>query len=41
VVEVDGERINVDPDRVYVLLNKPRGVVTTADDPQGRRPWST
>jgi 23S rRNA pseudouridine2605 synthase len=36
VVEVDGERINVDPDRVYVLLNKPQGVVTTADDPEGR-----
>jgi 23S rRNA pseudouridine2605 synthase len=36
-VEVDGERINVDPDRVYVLLNKPRGVVTTADDPHGRQ----
>jgi 23S rRNA pseudouridine2605 synthase len=36
VVELDGERVNVDPDRVYVLLNKPRGVVTTADDPQGR-----
>jgi 23S rRNA pseudouridine2605 synthase len=36
VVALDGERVNVDPDRVYVLLNKPRGVVTTADDPQGR-----
>jgi 23S rRNA pseudouridine2605 synthase len=36
VVEVDGERVNVDPERVYVLLNKPRGVVTTADDPHGR-----
>lgn len=36
VVEVDGERINVDPDRVYVMLNKPRGVITTADDPEGR-----
>ncbi len=36
VVLVDGERINIDPDRVYVLLNKPRGVVTTADDPEGR-----
>lgn len=36
VVMVDGERINVDPERVYVLLNKPRGVVTTVDDPQGR-----
>jgi 23S rRNA pseudouridine2605 synthase len=37
VVHLDGERVNVDPRRVYVLLNKPRGVVTTADDPQGRR----
>ena len=36
LVLVDGEQINVDPDRVHVLLNKPRGVVTTADDPQGR-----
>lgn len=36
VVAVDGERVNVDPDRVYVMLNKPQGVVTTADDPEGR-----
>jgi 23S rRNA pseudouridine2605 synthase len=36
VVELDGERVNVDPDRVYVMLNKPQGVVSTADDPQGR-----
>jgi 23S rRNA pseudouridine2605 synthase len=36
VVELDGERVNVDPDRVYVMLNKPRGVVSTAEDPQGR-----
>ena len=36
VVTLDGERINVDPDLVYVLLNKPRGVITTADDPEGR-----
>ncbi|MFA9445173.1 pseudouridine synthase [Egicoccus sp. AB-alg6-2] len=36
VIEVDGERVSTDPDKVYVLLNKPRGVVTTADDPQGR-----
>ena len=36
VVELDGERVNVDPERVYVMLNKPRGVITTADDPQGR-----
>jgi 23S rRNA pseudouridine2605 synthase len=36
VVTLDGERINVDPELVYVLLNKPRGVITTADDPEGR-----
>lgn len=36
VIRVDGERINADPDKVYVMLNKPRGVVTTADDPEGR-----
>jgi len=36
VVAVDGERVSTDPDKVYVLLNKPRGVVTTADDPHGR-----
>jgi 23S rRNA pseudouridine2605 synthase len=36
VVAVDGERVNVDPDRVYVMLNKPQGVVSTADDPDGR-----
>ena len=35
VVEVDGQR--VEPQALhYVLLNKPSGVVTTADDPQGR-----
>ena len=35
VVEVDGRRVERQPLR-YVLLNKPVGVVTTADDPQGR-----
>lgn len=36
VVEVDGDRVAVRPDHVYVMLNKPRGVITTADDPEGR-----
>lgn len=36
VVALDGERVNVDPDLIYVMLNKPRGVITTADDPEGR-----
>ena len=35
-VELDGDLIPVAPDLVYYLLNKPDGVVTTADDPQGR-----
>jgi len=35
VVEVDGQRVEKQPLR-YVLLNKPAGVVTTADDPHGR-----
>ncbi len=36
-VEVDGGRIPVDPGVRYYALNKPRGVVTTASDPQGRK----
>jgi 23S rRNA pseudouridine2605 synthase len=36
VVEVDGERVR--PQKLtYVLLHKPAGVVTTAQDPHGRR----
>ena len=35
-VEVDGVPVSVRPGLVYYLLNKPRGVVTTASDPQGR-----
>ncbi len=36
-VEVDGVPVSVRPGLVYYLLHKPRGVVTTASDPQGRR----
>jgi 23S rRNA pseudouridine2605 synthase len=35
-VEVDGRPVELQP-LAYVLLHKPRGVVTTARDPQGRR----
>ena len=35
-VEVDGSPISLRGDLVYYLLNKPRGVVSTAADPQGR-----
>ena len=35
-VEVDGVAVGVRPDLVHYLLNKPAGVVTTVQDPQGR-----
>jgi pseudouridine synthase len=35
-IKVDGRRITVQQRRVYILLNKPRGYVTTRSDPQGR-----
>ena len=35
-VTVDGVPVPVAPGLVHYLLNKPRGVVTTAADPQGR-----
>ena len=36
VVHVDGERIPTAPGNVVLVLNKPRGVVTTMADEQGR-----
>ncbi len=35
-IKVDGRRIKIEQQRVYILLNKPRGYVTTRSDPQGR-----
>jgi 23S rRNA pseudouridine2605 synthase len=35
-VHVDGLRIQVDDAMVYLALNKPRGVVSTMNDPEGR-----
>lgn len=35
-VRVDGRRIKGAPERRYLLLNKPRGVVSTRSDPQQR-----
>jgi 23S rRNA pseudouridine2605 synthase len=40
VVRVDGSRIPPPRRHVYVVLNKPRGVVSTLDDPEGRRDLS-
>ena len=36
VIRVDGRRVVVDPTKVYLALNKPRGVVSTMSDPEGR-----
>ena len=36
VIEVDGGLVPVRPGLVYYLLNKPRGAISSADDPQGR-----
>jgi 23S rRNA pseudouridine2605 synthase len=36
VVHVDGLRVQLDETLVYLAFNKPRGVVSTMDDPQGR-----
>ena len=35
-IEVNGKRINVDQEHITVVLNKPKGVVSTMSDPQGR-----
>jgi 23S rRNA pseudouridine2605 synthase len=36
VVKVDGHAVNLDPNVRYYAFHKPRGVVTTMRDPQGR-----
>lgn len=38
-IRIDGRSLNPEnrPDKRYVLLHKPRGVVSTCDDPQGRK----
>jgi 23S rRNA pseudouridine2605 synthase len=37
VVRVDGRRLRFDARQRYILLNKPKGYVTTRRDPEGRR----
>jgi 23S rRNA pseudouridine2605 synthase len=36
VIKVDGLRIASAPNHVYIVLNKPKGVVSTMSDPEGR-----
>ena len=35
-IKVNGKLIDVTDERVYILLNKPKGVVSTVNDPEGR-----
>ncbi len=37
VVCVDGKKVSTDSKKIYIMLNKPRGYVTTASDDRGRR----
>lgn len=37
LVRVDGRRLRFDHRQRYIVLNKPKGYVTTRKDPQGRR----
>lgn len=36
-IEVEGRALRLEQPKVYLLLNKPTGYVTTARDPQGRK----
>jgi 23S rRNA pseudouridine2605 synthase len=37
LVKVNGKKITISRNYVYILLNKPKDYITTTDDPQGRR----
>ena len=35
-IKIDGRRIRLDAQKVYLLLNKPKGYICTLSDPEGR-----
>jgi 23S rRNA pseudouridine2605 synthase len=35
-IKVDGKRLQLDTEKIYLLLNKPKGVLCTLADPEGR-----
>lgn len=35
-IQLDGKILTLEKKKIYILLNKPRGYVTTVNDPQGR-----
>lgn len=36
-IKIDGKKIEGNPTLIYVALNKPKGIISTASDEQGRR----
>jgi 23S rRNA pseudouridine2605 synthase len=36
-VKVNGKKISIQKELIYILLNKPKDYITTSEDPQGRR----
>ncbi len=36
VVTLNGEKLTIQKNLVYILMNKPKGFITTTDDPKGR-----
>ena len=37
LIEINGQMLNNNADKVYFLLNKPRGVISSANDEKGRK----
>lgn len=37
VVSMDGKRVTLIKEKLYIVLNKPKGVLTTMHDPKGRK----
>lgn len=37
IIEVNGKRLNVTTEKVYLMLNKPRGYITTTNDEKQRK----
>jgi len=36
VIKVDGKRVRSPERRIYILLNRPKNVMSTSSDPEGR-----
>ena len=37
IIEINGQMLNINNDKVYYLLNKPRGVISSVSDEKGRK----